>query len=112
MHRGSVLSSLPRYIPPLTRRNAAHVHKGGRVMNRLFAAGCVLALGLLAPAYAEDDKKDKDNPAAKPAERLKQKGWADRHKLFLKRNEDSKNAGDVIFLGDSITHGWEGQKAW
>src|SRR5262249_16624298 len=35
-----------------------------------------------------------------------------RHKDFLKRIEQTKGAGDVIFLGDSITHGWEGQKAW
>ena len=35
-----------------------------------------------------------------------------RHKDFLKRIEQSKGSGDVIFLGDSITHGWEGQKAW
>jgi hypothetical protein len=35
-----------------------------------------------------------------------------RHKEFLKRIEQSKGVGDVIFLGDSITHGWEGQKAW
>lgn len=37
-----------------------------------------------------------------------------RHKEFLKRIEASKGAGDVIFLGDSITQGWErsGSKAW
>src|SRR5262249_41926803 len=29
-----------------------------------------------------------------------------------KRIEQSQGVGDVIFLGDSITHGWEGQKAW
>jgi lysophospholipase L1-like esterase len=35
-----------------------------------------------------------------------------RHKDFLKRIEQSQGVGEVIFLGDSITHGWEGQKAW
>src|SRR5262249_13292381 len=35
-----------------------------------------------------------------------------RHKAFLRRIEASKGVGDVIFLGDSITHAWEGQKAW
>jgi lysophospholipase L1-like esterase len=71
-------------------------------------AGCVLALGLLVPAFAEDDKKgndDKPNPAAKNLNRD-----IPRHKEFLKRIEKSKGKGDVIFLGDSITHGWEGHK--
>ena len=72
-------------------------------MKRLFAAGLVLALGLLAQVRAED----KPNPAVKPINRD-----IPRHKEFLKRIENSKGEGDVIFLGDSITHGWEGQKAW
>jgi lysophospholipase L1-like esterase len=33
-----------------------------------------------------------------------------RHKQFLKIA--AKGNVDVLFLGDSITHGWEGQKAW
>lgn len=80
-------------------------------MNRLFTAGCVLALGLVLPAFAQDTKgkDEKPNPAAKNLNRN-----IDRHKLFLKRIEDSKGKGDVIFLGDSITEGWEGngRKAW
>ena len=73
-------------------------------MNRLITAGCVLALGLSLPIQAADDK---DNPAVKKLDRN-----IPRHQDFLKRIEQSKGAGDVIFLGDSITHGWEGQKAW
>jgi lysophospholipase L1-like esterase len=75
-------------------------------MNRLISAGCVLALGLLTPFLPAEDQVP-DNPAAKKLNRD-----IDRHKEFLKRIEQSKGAGDVIFLGDSITHGWEGQKAW
>jgi len=71
-------------------------------MNRLFAAGCVLALSLTT-VFAEDEKP---NPAAKKLDRDNP-----RHKEFLNRIEQSKGEGDVIFLGDSITHGWEGQKA-
>jgi lysophospholipase L1-like esterase len=74
-------------------------------MYRLITAGCVLALGLsLSIASAEQAS---DNPAVKKLNRDIQ-----RHQDFLKRIEQSKGAGDVIFLGDSITHGWEGQKAW
>jgi lysophospholipase L1-like esterase len=72
-------------------------------MYRLITAGCVLALVLPVPVL-----NAQDNPAAKSLNRDN-----DRHKEFLKRIEQSKGAGDVIFLGDSITHGWEGQpKAW
>jgi lysophospholipase L1-like esterase len=75
-------------------------------MYRLITAGCVLALGLLlSPLVAQE--KTADNPAAKKLNRD-----VPRHKDFLKRIEQSKGAGDVIFLGDSITNGWEGQKAW
>ena len=74
-------------------------------MLRLFAAGCVLALGLLVPAFAEDDK-DKDKPKDNPATKHLNRDVA-RHKLFLKRIGESKGKGDVIFLGDSITEGWE-----
>src|SRR5262245_47188639 len=75
-------------------------------MYRLITAGCVLALGLLTPILAAEDKAP-DNPAAQKLNRD-----IPRHKDFLKRIEQSKGVGDVIFLGDSITHGWENQKAW
>jgi lysophospholipase L1-like esterase len=76
-------------------------------MYRLITASCMLALGLSLPILAAEEKNDKDNPAAKKLNRD-----IPRHQDFLKLIEQSKGAGDVIFLGDSITHGWEGQKAW
>src|SRR5579863_4164531 len=75
-------------------------------MNRLILAGCVLALSVLTPVLAAQDK-GAGNPAA-----MKLNRDIPRHHVFLKRIEQSKGAGDVIFLGDSITQGWEGQKAW
>ncbi len=75
-------------------------------MYRLITAGCVLALGLLTPTLTAQEKAA-ENPAAQKLNRD-----IPRHKEFLKRIEQSKGAGDVIFLGDSITQGWEGQKAW
>src|SRR4051794_30381873 len=75
-------------------------------MYRLITAGCVLALGLFTPVLAAEEKAA-DNPAARKLNRD-----IPRHKEFLKRVEESNGVGDVIFLGDSITHGWEGQKAW
>lgn len=73
---------------------------------RLFrAAVAFLAVALVVPALGQDAK---DNPAAKPLNRDNA-----RHKQFLKVVE--KGEADVIFLGDSITQGWEGKggkKAW
>jgi len=75
-------------------------------MHRMITAGCVLALGLLTPILAAQEKAA-DNPAIQKLNRD-----IPRHKEFLRRIEQSKGLGDIIFLGDSITHGWEGQKAW
>lgn len=75
-------------------------------MYRPITAGCVLALALLTPVLAMGQQAG-DNPAVQKLNRD-----IPRHKDFLKRIEQSKGSGDVIFLGDSITHGWEGQAAW
>jgi lysophospholipase L1-like esterase len=72
-------------------------------MVRLISAGCVLALSLSLSAQ----DKPADNPAVRKLDRD-----IPRHREFLRRIEQTKGAGDVIFLGDSITNGWEGQKAW
>lgn len=52
---------------------------------------------------------EKKNPAITPLDR-KDKGWMGRHQKFLAIAK--KGGVEVLFLGDSITHGWEGQKAW
>lgn len=76
-------------------------------VRRLLPAALLSAFVLLAPAAARDDKSEKDNPAAKPLNRD-----IPRHKQFLERV--AKGDADVIFLGDSITQGWEGagKKVW
>jgi len=75
-------------------------------MHRLIPAGCVLALSLSAPTLSAQDA-GADNPAVRKLDRD-----IPRHQEFLKRIEQTQGAGDVVFLGDSITHGWEGQTAW
>jgi lysophospholipase L1-like esterase len=73
------------------------------IVRRLVTAGMLLALCLTAAARAED----KPNPAAQNLNRDNP-----RHKQFLKKVASGE--GDVIFLGDSITQGWEGsgKKVW
>jgi len=75
------------------------------IARHLMSASLLTAMALFASANAQDAKKD--NPAAKPLNRDN-----GRHKRFLKIV--AKGEADVIFLGDSITQGWEGagRKVW
>jgi hypothetical protein len=72
----------------------------------LIPVGCVLAVGLFMPILAAQEK-GADKPAAQKLNRD-----ISRHNDIFKRVEQITGQGDVIFLGDSITNGWEGQKAW
>jgi lysophospholipase L1-like esterase len=70
----------------------------------------MLALGLLvtamglAPIHGVAQEKAQ-NSATKPVPR-KDKGWQQRHQQFLERAK--KGNVDLLFIGDSITQGWEG----
>lgn len=59
----------------------------------------------LATVSAQNDAK-KDNPAVIPVDRNGDQWWADRHQEKLK-SPDRADA-KIVFLGDSITQGWEG----
>jgi lysophospholipase L1-like esterase len=76
---------------------------------RLLAAWLLLAGCLALPALAEDENP---NPAAKPIAREGNKGWMARHEKLVARAKEGHV--DVVFLGDSITQGWEGagRKVW
>jgi lysophospholipase L1-like esterase len=94
------------YIPlgQALHSRANHSQGGNTMIRRRFLTASMLALCLVVPAVA---KEDKPNPAVKPLNRD-----IPRHKQFLKIV--AKGDADVIFLGDSITHGWEGagKQAW
>jgi lysophospholipase L1-like esterase len=72
------------------------------------AVACGL-LGFVAAGVSADEKAA--NPAAKPNER-KDAGAVKRHQSFVERAK--KGDVDVLFVGDSITQGWEGagKKVW
>lgn len=76
-------------------------------VRRLAAAALALAVGIGALVTTGNLCAQDANPAAKPLNRDNA-----RHKQFLKVVE--KGEADVIFIGDSITQGWEGngKKAW
>jgi lysophospholipase L1-like esterase len=71
------------------------------------AATAVLSAAFVVTLGAQDKKDTKDNPATKLLNRD-----IPRHKDFLKKVASGE--GDVVFIGDSITQGWEGagKKAW
>jgi lysophospholipase L1-like esterase len=48
--------------------------------------------------------------AVTPVPRSNIAAWMKRHKAYVA--EASKGETQVLFLGDSITQGWEGQRAW
>src|SRR5581483_6840664 len=65
----------------------------------------VAAAGVLLGAWVLTAFGQQPNPATKPVDR-KDKGWVSRHEKFV---SVAKAGGvDVVFLGDSITQGWEG----
>ncbi len=66
------------------------------------AVGIMLLAGIRV--LAEDKKVEPSS--VKPVPR-KDKGWGERHHRFLARAK--KGDVDVLFLGDSITHDWEGK---
>ena len=72
-------------------------------MFRVITAGCVLALGLSTPFVA----------AQKATRQSRRQEHEPRQHCGTKvppANRSLKGVSDVIFLGDSITQGWEGQK--
>jgi lysophospholipase L1-like esterase len=73
-----------------------------RKMLFTLTVGCI---GLLAVSTSATSG-DKKNSATTPAPR--DKGWVKRHEGFVEIAK--KGDVDVLFLGDSITDGWRGQK--
>jgi lysophospholipase L1-like esterase len=74
-------------------------------MKRLLVATSIFVI-VAAVGFADDKK----NPCTTPVDR-KDKGWVSRHESFVERAK--KGDVDVVFLGDSITHGWDGaKKTW
>lgn len=58
----------------------------------------------------KDPKKTPSNPNATTTPVPRDAGWMKRHDSFLEVAK--KGDVDVLFIGDSITDGWRGQKAW
>ena len=97
-------------IRPVSRAGRTSTQGGAPMYRIVMFAGLVLACGSVAlvPARAED--KPRTRPRSTPCRAMPRIDfWWARHKQFL---EQTKKGGiEVMFLGDSITHGWEGQRS-
>ncbi|HZU34655.1 MAG TPA: GDSL-type esterase/lipase family protein [Gemmataceae bacterium] len=82
------------------------------VCRRLLAAGLTGLLLLLSSTGLRADDQNSKNTAVVPAPRPEFKWWTQRHDQFVRRAHQGHV--DVLFLGDSITQGWEGggRKPW
>ncbi|MEX2218708.1 MAG: GDSL-type esterase/lipase family protein [Phycisphaerales bacterium] len=81
----------------------------------LLTCGLILAQPPAAPAPTSPAATPKANSAIAPAPRTDE-GWVKRNDSFNARARQGAAKGDIgiVFLGDSITHGWEnhGREAW
>jgi lysophospholipase L1-like esterase len=71
--------------------------------------------GILFGGHLTTAAEEGDTPrhvATTPADRLHERGWRERHERFNKVSQEGK--AELVFLGDSITQGWEGagNQAW
>jgi lysophospholipase L1-like esterase len=68
----------------------------------------LILCGMIFPAFAQETPKEND--AIKPVPR--DGNWNKRHELLNSRVKDGK--AELLFIGDSITQGWEGpgKDAW
>lgn len=65
-----------------------------------------LSLAALLPAFAQPSVRA--HSADTPVPRL-DSGWQERHKTLNQRATEAGEKAQLIFIGDSITQGWEGQ---
>jgi lysophospholipase L1-like esterase len=75
------------------------------------ATRCCVSLALTLAVLLPVARADDDDPT-RPAPRKENAVWLERHAALVAR---AKAAADVVFLGDSLTQGWEGldgAEAW
>ena len=70
---------------------------------RVWLWALLAALGICGPTWGQEAKP---NVAVQPVARDGDKAWMDRHQAMNARIQQGN--ADLLFIGDSITHGWEG----
>lgn len=75
-------------------------------MNRLFSIGFLLGLTFSVPVFSQEAKKATPVTDSATLAQPQKSSWMNRHELLTKNLES--NPCDLLFIGDSITQGWEG----
>lgn len=82
-------------------------------LHRSILSAALLAMTSFPSGYGEDSQKmETKNPAAISTPREDADWWLPRHMEICQRKD--KEAFELVFIGDSITQGWEsrGRKIW
>ena len=82
-------------------------------LHRSIISAALLAMASLPSGHCEESQTvETKNPAAIPAPREDADWWRPRHEKICQRQD--KDAFELVFIGDSITQGWEspGKKVW
>lgn len=85
-----------------------HVINLGKIVRTAVGASLLLSMlsfGLIGCASLGDGAAPQHSAVA-PTDRLSQEWWGPRHEGVLNQNEAVKP--DILMIGDSITHGWDG----
>jgi lysophospholipase L1-like esterase len=94
---------------------AGPIRRTAALLAGILLVGVLLAASLLGRFWSEPEipEPEPDVPPSQPAPRgSKERWWHRRHRNFSARAR--KGNVDVVFLGDSITQGWErnGKQVW
>lgn len=74
-------------------------------MKHIFLAIIIFSIASAA-TYAKETTTPVKHSAITPSSRMNQKWWKERYDQKMKQAQDQ--GCEILFLGDSITHGWDG----
>ncbi len=80
--------------------------KGRSALSLVFLAALLFSAESGGPAFRAVQSQETSLRSTTPADRLTEAWWAERHEAKLQ--EKASRQVDLVFLGDSITHGWDG----
>lgn len=75
-------------------------------MKRLFSIAFLLGLTFSVPVFSQEAKRAAPVTDSATLAQPQRSSWMNRHELLTKNLES--NPCDLLFIGDSITQGWEG----
>ena len=90
------------------KRTVIAVRSKSEMKAKIVCSSARLTLALLLASLLAGYSQTPNHSAVQPVPRPDQ-SWKDRHESFNKRVAEVGEKSQVIFIGDSITQGWEGE---